>query len=271
MLELNDQSIYQRQEELKGWDQNLISNLKCLVLGVGGLGTNIAMNLCRLGVKEISILDYDTVEFHNLNRQILYDKTHIGKNKVDSAKKMLEKCHINDKVSNNTQIITYNLDALKSWLLVTKLISEVDIVYNTIDYGDYFDVAVSLACIKYNKLMVLGGTEPFYGHTISYFLQGNRTSDPKYLDSHDLSNKNIIEKIKNEIDKDDISFIPKDSHPIVGGSTVYSAGTCSHLMVASTINYLLALKDKSRCFPKYTIIMNLIDMSFVGWSFEDYK
>lgn len=253
-------SIYQRQEELKGWNQPIISNLKCLILGVGGLGTNIAMDLARLGVNELILLDYDTVEYHNLNRQILFDKSHIGKFKVDSAKETLEKFHI-----NSTLIRTYNIDAIKNWQTVMNLISESDIVYNTIDYGDYFDVAVSLACIKFNKLMILGGTEPFYGHTISYFLQGTLNSDPKFLDCHDLSNKEMLTKINNELNNNDLSFLPKDVHPDIGGSTIYSAGTCSHLMVAATINYILALNDNNRCFPKHTIIMNLIDMSFVGW------
>lgn len=268
-------SIFQRQEELRGWDQSMIANLKCLVLGVGGLGTCIAMDLCRLGVKEISLLDYDTVDYHNLNRQILYNQTHIEKHKVDCAKEVLENFHINNRnysdnqikinSDENTKIKTYNINALTNWLQVTQLIKDCDIIYNTIDHGDYFDVAISLVCIKYNKLMILGGTEPFYGHTISYFLQGTQDNNPKYLDKYDLSNKELIQKIIDNIESNDLSFIPEDIHPTIGGSTVYSAGTCSHLMVASTINYMIALNDPFRCFPKHTIIMNLIDMSFVGW------
>ncbi len=272
-------SIFQRQEELKGWDQTVISNLKCLVLGVGGLGTCIAMDLCRLGVKEISLLDYDTVDYHNLNRQILYNQSHIGKHKVDCAKEILENFHINNRIyksnssddeinvslDDNTIIKAYNVNALTNWNLIKQLIEQSDIVYNTIDHGDYFDVAVSLACIKYNKITILGGTEPFYGHTISYFLQGIKDDNPKYLDNHHLANKDLIQKIIDNMETNDLSFIPGDVHPTVGGSTVYSAGTCSHLMVGSTINYVLAMQDKNRCFPKHTIIMNLIDMSFVGW------
>ena len=272
-----NKSIFQRQEELKGWNQNIIANLKCLVLGVGGLGTCIAMDLCRLGVKEISLLDYDIVDYHNLNRQILFNQKHIGKYKVDCAKEVLEYFHINNRIhkisqdevqidlNNNTIINAYNMNALTNWQHVMQLIENCDIVYNTIDHGDYFDVAVSLACIKYNKLMVLGGTEPFYGHTISYFLQGIRKDEPKYLNNHDLSNKNMIQQIIDHLESNDLSFIPGDVHPTIGGSTVYSAGTCSHLMVGSTINYMLALQDETRCFPKHTIIMNLMDMSFVGW------
>jgi cysteine synthase len=46
----NNTRVYQRQEELQGWDQNLVASLTCLVLGVGGLGSHISSGLCRLGV-----------------------------------------------------------------------------------------------------------------------------------------------------------------------------------------------------------------------------
>eukprot|EP01040_Poterioochromonas_malhamensis_P025580 gene25580-31939_t len=75
---------FQRQEELKLWDQSVISGLKCLVLGVGGLGSTISMDLCRLGVKEVVIVDLDVVDEHNLNRQILYGKEHVNKPKVEA-------------------------------------------------------------------------------------------------------------------------------------------------------------------------------------------
>ena len=90
-------------------------------------------------------------------------------------------------------------------------------------------------------------------------------NDPKYLDNHHLANKDMIQKIIDHMETNDLSFIPGDVHPTIGGSTVYSAETCSHLMVGSTINYMMALNDETRCFPKHTIIMNSIDMSFVGW------
>jgi molybdopterin/thiamine biosynthesis adenylyltransferase len=43
----------------------------------------VALNLCRLGVKKIYLLDKDVVDHHNLNRQVLFSKDHIGKSKVN--------------------------------------------------------------------------------------------------------------------------------------------------------------------------------------------
>lgn len=43
-----------------------------LILGVGGLGSIIMIDLLRLGIKRIYIVDYDVVDLHNINRQLLY-------------------------------------------------------------------------------------------------------------------------------------------------------------------------------------------------------
>jgi molybdopterin/thiamine biosynthesis adenylyltransferase len=49
---------------------------------VGGLGTNVALGLCRLGVQKIFLVDKDVVDAHNLNRQILFSKEDVGVPKV---------------------------------------------------------------------------------------------------------------------------------------------------------------------------------------------
>jgi len=231
-------SVFQRQEELQGWDQPMISSLQCLVLGVGGLGTNIAMNLCRLGVQKLILIDMDIVDKHNLNRQILYREEHIGQSKVFCAKEELIRHH---QVRKDTIIESYHYNVLEDWFQTLSYIQTVDIIFNTIDYGDYFDLVICSMAAKYHKPIVLGGTEPFYGHTISYFLQGIQEKDVKYTDCHDLTHAKDYSSFVWEEYKD-ITFLPQDVHPIRGGSTVYSAGTCSHLMTSAMINYLLYIQ-----------------------------
>ena len=255
--------IHQRQKELKGWDQSVISGLTCLVLGVGGLGTTISANLCRLGVKTIIMVDMDTVDTHNLNRQILYKHVDVGLPKVTQAEAELHRHH---NVSN-CELRSYNIDALKEWKVIVNLIKESDIIFNSIDHGDYFDIAVCQIARRYNKPLVLGGTEPYYGHTISYFLQGTREGiDPTYLDCHDISEVDgKWNQSMNFEDYEDITFLPKDVHPDVGGSTVYSAGTCSHLMTCAIVNYLFHLKDSDRPDPPKQMIFNLLTMESTSW------
>jgi molybdopterin/thiamine biosynthesis adenylyltransferase len=86
-------------------------------LGCGGLGCTVALDLVRLGVKKIILLDKDTVDYHNLNRQvsfdnsvacgitvqILFSREDIGKPKVEMAKNMLERHNL------RTEIVTMRI------------------------------------------------------------------------------------------------------------------------------------------------------------------
>lgn len=254
-------NLYRRQEELKVWNQEVIGNLTCLVLGVGGLGTNICVNLCRLGVKKIIMVDMDVVDDHNLNRQILYRKEHVGKLKIDSA---IEELRRHNNVGQ-TELTGVNLNAIKEWQKILEFVRSSNVIFNTIDHGDYFDYILCKVAEKYKIPLVLGGTEPFYGHTVSYFLQGIRECDPKYWDCHDLLNPQKIINFDKIEEYDDISFLPKDSHPDKGGSTVYSAGTCSHLMTSAIINYIFHLRDNERPDPPKQVIFNLMTMESNYW------
>lgn len=262
---------FQRQEELKGWNQFNISDLKCLVLGVGGLGSTIAMDLCRLGVANICLVDMDVVETHNLNRQILYNKSHVGKYKVDCAKEELNRQH--NIRQTPTIIATYNIDALNQWQITIDLIKNHDVIFNTIDHGDYFDFVIFSMAYKYNKITILGGTEPFYGMTISHFLQGTKYTDPKYWECHhlDLSKLDSLFDMSELELLESIESLPKDSHPIIGGSTVFSAGTCAHQMVSAVINYLLHSDDEERPDPPKHIITNMMTFETTRWFSENIK
>tara|TARA_B110000438_G_C15710851_1_gene605263 strand:- start:120 stop:905 length:786 start_codon:yes stop_codon:yes gene_type:complete len=225
-------NYFKRQQELKDFDQNKIKDKRALVLGVGGIGTNVSIALVRLGFKKIYLVDYDDVEDHNLNRQQLYNKDHIGKSKVECAKETLLKDH-----NLVTNIEIYNIDALKEWSTVVGLIIDSDVVFNTIDYGDHFDYAVSSACLILGIPMILGGTDPFYGHLLSTFFQTSQKEDACYACCHDI--KDVCIEKDEILGYEDISFLPKDSQPDKGGSTVYSAAICSHLIVSQYVTFLM--------------------------------
>lgn len=67
-----------------------IQEQKVLLLGLGGVGSTILFNLSALGVTNILGIDFDRVDTTNLNRQILYRESDIGKLKVSSAKRTVE-------------------------------------------------------------------------------------------------------------------------------------------------------------------------------------
>lgn len=70
--------------------QQKLTAAKVLVIGAGGLGSPAALYLAAAGVGRLGIADFDRVEAHNLQRQLLHDDATVGEPKVDSAKRRLQ-------------------------------------------------------------------------------------------------------------------------------------------------------------------------------------
>ena len=66
--------------------QKKLASSKICLLGCGGLGSHILLELAALGIKNLVIVDFDKIELSNLNRQILYKEEDIGLKKVTTAK-----------------------------------------------------------------------------------------------------------------------------------------------------------------------------------------
>jgi molybdopterin/thiamine biosynthesis adenylyltransferase len=65
--------------------QQRLQDARVGLLGLGGVGTHASLDLAAMGVGDLRILDFDTVELSNLNRQILYTEADIGRRKVELA------------------------------------------------------------------------------------------------------------------------------------------------------------------------------------------
>ena len=79
---------YHRQISLNGFDlakQEKLFASRVVIIGAGGLGCSVAQYLCAAGVGHISIIDQDSVELTNLQRQVLHTEADIGSSKVSSA------------------------------------------------------------------------------------------------------------------------------------------------------------------------------------------
>ena len=87
--------------------QKKIKNSKVLIIGIGGLGCPLLTYLASSGVCNIGIVDYDRVELSNLNRQILFDISDIGKFKVSQAK------FKNQKIYKKLKIKTFKIKISK--------------------------------------------------------------------------------------------------------------------------------------------------------------
>src|SRR5712692_11634013 len=75
-----------------------ICSTSVLCIGAGGLGSPVAMYLAAAGVGTLGIVDFDTVDFSNLQRQILHGTPDVGRSKLASAKDKLNAINPNVKV-----------------------------------------------------------------------------------------------------------------------------------------------------------------------------
>ncbi|MDA1197487.1 MAG: HesA/MoeB/ThiF family protein [Proteobacteria bacterium] len=79
--------------------QKKISSARVLVVGLGGLGCPLVLYLANTGLGNIGLVDNDKVELSNLNRQIIFNNSDIGKFKVIQAKKYIKKINKKIKIS----------------------------------------------------------------------------------------------------------------------------------------------------------------------------
>ena len=94
MLSSEELERYDRQIMIRGFGedgQEKLKQAKVIIAGSGGLGSPAAIYLVAAGVGTIRLIDHDTVELSNLNRQVLHGDNDIGRNKVDSAVEKLGK------------------------------------------------------------------------------------------------------------------------------------------------------------------------------------
>lgn len=100
---MNEQQLqrYGRHISLAGFGlegQERLRAARVLLVGLGGLGSPIAMYLAASGVGELVLTDFDTVELSNLQRQIVHNTDEVGANKVDSAARTIARLNPEVKV-----------------------------------------------------------------------------------------------------------------------------------------------------------------------------
>lgn len=134
--------------------QEKLKKAKVLVVGAGGLGCPVLQYLCAAGVGTIGIIDFDKIELHNLNRQILYSTDDVGKPKAETAAKKLK-----TQNPNVSFIVFNNILNNKNG---EKIISQFDII---VDGSDNFPTRylVNDTCVKLKKPLVFGSIFKFEG------------------------------------------------------------------------------------------------------------
>ncbi len=134
--------------------QQKILNAHALVIGAGGLGSPVLMYLASAGVGTVTVIDNDTVDLTNLQRQIAHTQTSVGQPKVISAAATM--ASINPKI----RVIALQLRAAAAQL--DTLVAQADVV---LDCSDNFATrhAVNAACVQHAVPLVSGAAIQFDG------------------------------------------------------------------------------------------------------------
>ena len=161
---MNDEQLlrYSRQVMLPQMDfegQQRLLNSHVLVIGLGGLGSPVALYLAAAGVGKLTLVDDDEVELSNLQRQIIHREKSMGQAKVVSAADTITA--LNKEVTVNT--IAQRLDQ-------TALEQQVSMVDIVVDCSDNFETRFLLNAVtqKMNKPLVSGAAIRMEGQVTVY-------------------------------------------------------------------------------------------------------
>lgn len=128
MLTETERKRYDRQMRLAGWGESGQARLKkshVFVAGAGGLGSPVSIYLAVAGVGKISLCDFDSPEWSNLNRQILHNPARIGINKAVSGKQTLEALNLEITVN----ALAERIDETS----VDRLVGDADVIVDCMD------------------------------------------------------------------------------------------------------------------------------------------
>ena len=163
-MKFSDEQIqrYSRQMILPGFggkSQRKLLDAKVFIMGTGGLGSPAALYLAAAGVGTIGLADFDRVELHNLQRQILHRTADVGLLKVDSGKRTLQ--DLNPDV--NVQVYSERITSSN----IRGIIKDYDLV---LDGSDNFPTRflVNDSCFFEKKTLISGAILRFDGQLSTF-------------------------------------------------------------------------------------------------------
>lgn len=172
---MNDEQLlqYSRQillPELGIDGQQKLINSHVLIIGVGGLGSPAALYLAAAGIGEITLIDDDSVELSNLQRQIIHDMDSLAKSKTRSAEIRLHKINPQTRINSINQRSTEKL--------LNELLKNVDVVLDCTDnFASRF--MINRVCVE-NHIPLISGAAIRWEGQISSFINHADQPGPCY-------------------------------------------------------------------------------------------
>lgn len=143
--------MFQRLELLIGDKINYIKEKTVLILGLGGVGSYAVEALVRSGIENFIIVDGDTIDITNLNRQLMTTQNNIGNYKTDEIEKRILSINPNCNIIKFTEVITLdNINKLFSY--------NIDYVVDACDTIDIKLELIRICKVKNIKLISSMGT-----------------------------------------------------------------------------------------------------------------
>jgi molybdopterin/thiamine biosynthesis adenylyltransferase len=146
-------------EEIGVEGQQKLMAAHALVIGAGGLGAPVALYLGTAGVGRITLVDHDTVDLTNLQRQIAHDMSRLGQAKALSAQQAV--------AAINPEVLLVPVVQRADAQLLDELVAQADVV---VDCCDNFATrhAINAACVRHRKPLVAGAAIRFDGQISVY-------------------------------------------------------------------------------------------------------
>ena len=139
-------------DEFSEHSQARLLSAHALVVGAGGLGSPVVLYLAAAGVGHITVVDHDSVDLTNLQRQIAHAEQRVGMPKVESARQAM--------AAINSEVKVTALTERAEGPLLDELVATADIV---LDCCDNFSTrhAINAACVRHRKPLVSGAAIRF--------------------------------------------------------------------------------------------------------------
>ncbi|MFC1808818.1 ThiF family adenylyltransferase [Candidatus Omnitrophota bacterium] len=221
---------YERQiiDEVIGVSgQEKLSHAKVAVIGVGGLGSSVVLYLAVAGVGELGLVDCDSVQLSNLNRQVLYTPSDISCKKTVLAEQRVH--------AINPDITVVTFDTYVDNSNAEEIIAPYDIV---IDATDNFDSKFMLndICVKMKKPLIHAGAHGFVGQIMVI------TPESSCL-------RCFMTNIPDE------GYANNNPRPIIG----VTAGVLGQLQATETLKYIM---NAGNLLVNKILFIDLLNMDF---------
>ena len=216
MTKDSERSIrYSRQiaiDEIGREGQRKLSEGKVLVIGCGALGSMVAMQLCGAGVGEIGIVDFDSVDISNLQRQFFFTTDGAGRRKAELLQESMSALNPDCRISR--------IDEMMTRKLAEEVLARYDFI---VDGTDNFPSKQMIEEVSSAKGLpyCIGGVSGFHGQVMTVMPGGSRFTD--------------IFSTANGAD-----FMPCSVTGVIGPA----AALCASIQAAQVIKYLTGLIAK---------------------------